>query len=442
MRLFPRSARLLSGYTPLCGSAALVVAMVVLSASRAEAAGNRLSFQKYLDLDEKARRRLVLRYVTKSGSYWKVLLDSYLIQTDMSAEKALGLAVRMDDFYGGFTRIFSGQLRIRKRPELYALKDRASYRRAASMWSHGRMIPPPWSGGMFATIGSNYAVFALASGDETRLYNVLFHEGTHHLMHFYIGRKIPRWFDEGAATNFEHWDVTLSPERNVSEVIWRSRWPAYLHKMMKDDRKPDLAKLMNTTVQQWTAAGGNPRPLYAQAWGIVNCLLTSGRSGQRNVNILIQAFRGGKGHRRGVSLLAPQTMAMLARQYDEYIKSVVVPHCEYGLPVAKLVASDKGDEAATRLKEGLGKFPKSNELLYFKGVLALKAGDAAGALAILKPLDKRYPRHPHLTGAIGRAAFESGDRMGAARWLRNALKENLRDKRVEELLEQLKQKPR
>ncbi|MHC4503916.1 MAG: tetratricopeptide repeat protein, partial [Planctomycetota bacterium] len=87
-------------------------------------------------------------------------------------------------------------------------------------------------------------------------------------------------------------------------------------------------------------------------------------------------------------------------------------------------------------------FPKNNELLFYKGMLALKGGDAAGALAILKPLDKRYPRHPHLTGAIGRAAFESGDRMGAGRWLRTALKENLRDKRTKELLEQLKQKPR
>jgi predicted Zn-dependent protease len=212
--------------------------------------------------------------------------------------------------------------------------------------------------------------------------------------------------------------------------------------MTKGDGKPDLAKIMNTTAQQWTSPGGNKMPLYAQAWGIVNCLLTSGTRGQRNVNILIQAFRSGKGHRTGVKLLAPQTMAMLTRQYDEYIKSVVVPHCEYGLPVSKLVASDKDDEAAARLKEGLGKFPKNNELLFFKGLLALKAGDAAGALAILKPLDKRHPRHPHLTGAIGRATFESGDRIGAARWLRNALKENLRDKRAEELLEQVKQKPR
>ncbi len=422
-------------------AAAVLLALPVslLFSPEAHARGaKRVTFEEYKKLDDATRRRMIRRYVKRSPrGEWEVLLRSYHIRTDISDEAALALAVKMDEFYAGFRSIFIGAFRIRVRPMLYAMKDKASYHSALSSWSSGRTSVPTWSAGCFATLDKEYALFGCSEWGEEKMYTTLFHEGTHHLLRFYIGRQFPRWFNEGVATNFQDRDVSLSAERNIYESIWKSRYPMLLHAMVTGRKlkgkklpKPDLVKLMSSGEKEWVQSS-DPSIWYAQGWGFVNFLLSSGKSGQRNVNTLITSFRKGVEFRK----VAPMAIRIaLARQYHEYMEEVIVPHVECSLLVARLMKAGNVQAASLVVEEGLKKHPKNFELLYYQGLLALEAGDAAGAYKILRPLEKKKPRHPLLYKTLGRAALEAGNKPKGKTWLRKALREDRGDEEARELL--------
>ena len=296
---------------------------------------------------------------------------------------------------------------------------------------------------MFAYVGHSYALFGCAQNGEERLYRTLFHEGAHHLLHFYIGAKFPRWFNEGVACNFETWDVAFSSERNVYEEVWRSRRLRYLYGMATGKvprvkaRKPDLIALMKSADADWLDAS-DPQPLYAQAWGFDNFLLSSGEMGQKNFNVLMRAFRAGLNPK---DVLPPRIRVALASQYDAYISDVVVPHGEFGARIGALSKAGKKPEAAGLLETALGRYPGNNELMFFKGLFALQAGRAEEAYSILKPLERRFPRHPMLMRTLGEAALAAGERFKAVRWLRKAVGEDFRDERAKSLLEKARKPP-
>lgn len=417
--------------------------LVALFPAAARGATKTVTFEHYQKLDAAARRKLIRRYVRRTNDYWEVQLASYLVHTDISDEKALALAVMMDEFHRGFTKIFVGPFRIKARPELFALKDASNYQSAVRIWSEGRIAVPGWSAGIFAYVGRRYALFGCAKWGDEKLHSTLFHEGTHHLLHFYIGVDFPRWFDEGVATNFQDWDVAFSSERNVYEEMWHSQYPRYLYGMAtgKNPRikakKPDLITLMSSTDADWLQSA-DPLPLYAQAWGFVNFLISSGGVGQKNFNVLIGAFKRGQNPRK---VLPSHIRRALASQYDTYISKVIVPHCEFGIPIAKLIEAGRGSDAEKLLAKALAEHPKNNEFLFFKGLFALEAEKAKEAYATLKPLEKRFPRHPLLMRTLGKAALACGERYKAIKWLKKAVGEDFRDEEAKSLLEKAK-KPR
>lgn len=431
MRVFDRTLRAL-------GVSVILVSLTCLCPSRATAAAKSVTFEEYQKLDDAARRRMIDRYVKRAaGGQWEVLLKSYHIRTDVSDEAALALAAKMDEFYAGFRNVFTGSFRIRARPMLYAMKDKTSYHSAIGKWSAGRMNVPSWSAGCFATMGRKYALFGCNEWGVDRMYTTLFHEGTHHLLHFYIGRKFPRWFDEGVATNFQDWDVSLSAERNVYESIWKSRYPPILRAMteQKEHRgkklpKPDLIKLMASGDSDWLHTA-DPIIWYAQGWGFLNFLLSSGKDGQHNVNTLIVSFRKGKRFHK----VAPMPIRVaLAGQYLEYMETVIVPHVDYSVPVRELMQAGNPEDASIMVQEGLKDHPKSFELIYFKGLIELEQGRAKDAYDTLKRLEKKKPRHPHLIRTLGLAALAAGDKVKGRSWLKKALGENYRDEEVRKLL--------
>ncbi|HHN46302.1 MAG TPA: tetratricopeptide repeat protein, partial [Planctomycetes bacterium] len=356
------------------------------------------------------------------------------IYTDIDEDYALATAVKMDEFYRRFTSIFIGGFKVNARPELYVMKTKNSYASAVMSWSGGRMSVPGWSAGLFARFGGSYALFGCAEYGEDQLHETLFHEGTHQLLQFYIGAEFPRWFNEGVATNFQDWDVSLSAERNVYEEIWKSEFARYVYEMAKGEKgrgKPDLIKLMNSTDNDWLYTG-DPRPLYAQAWAFVNFVLSAGKIGERYFNMLITQFRAGKDPAKVLPL---NERVALAAQWDNYITGVIVPHFEFSTSIEELVKAGKTDDAAKLLESALASYPKNNALLYYKGLLALGAGDAQTALDVLKPLDGAFPRHPRLYRALGMAANSASDRTNARKWLAKALAEDYRDDEVRKLLD-------
>jgi tetratricopeptide (TPR) repeat protein len=409
-----------------------VVALWFLSPHSVYAATERLTYEKYMSLPVKDKEKIVAGYVKKVGNYHEVAIDSYLVRSDISPEDALAYAVKMDEFYRRFTAIFIGPFRINVRPELYILKSKNSYSIAVAQFIG--QSPPSWSAGLFAQFGNKYALFGCAEWGEDQVNSTLRHEGTHQLMCFYMGCEFPRWFDEGIATNLEEWDVGLSAERNIYEEMFKSHFPQYIYDMMNEKvkgvGKPDLAKLIASTDDDWLHSA-DPRPLYAQAWCFVNFIFAYGKVGETYFNKLINGFRGGQPM---VKVLPMQERVALASQWNGYLKTVIVPHCEYCAPYEELMKAGEKEEAKKLLAEGLVKYPENTSLLFYKAANMAAGGDAKGAFEIAKNLDKQFPRHPQLSRLLGKLANDTGDKMNAQKWLKKALTENYRDEEVRKLL--------
>jgi len=425
--------------------------ILVWWALAARAGSGRLTYQQYSELSGEKRAALMRAYVKRAEGYYQVSLSSYLVRTDISAERALAHAVEMDEFHRCFSSIFVGPFKIRARPELYVMKTKTSYANAYNKWACGMGAMPGWSAGLFATLGPNkHALFGCAEYGAEELHETLFHEGTHQLLQYYVGDEIiPRWFDEGCATNFQTWTVARSPQRNIHEEIWKSEYPEVLCEMktgkvrsvtLQDGTtltvgaggvKPDLLELMNTTPTIWLGSA-NPTPLYAQGWGFVNFLLAQGDVGQKYFNYLIMGCRQGRGEELK-RLMPERDRQGLAAEWNKYLDNTIVPHVEFSRPVAALLAKGRKAEAAAILAEGLKKHRSNPELLYFKGLAALEAGKAKEAYKILKPLEKKRPRHPELYRVLGRAALEAGDRFKARKYLEEAMKEDYADEEAKKL---------
>lgn len=429
----------------------LFAALALILLLQAGALSKGISFEKYQGLSEEDRQKLIKRYVKKGDDYWNVCVGNYLVHSDISAERALAIAVKMDEFHRRFTKLFKGSFKIKERPQLYVTKTKEGYHAAVSKWFKGRMGAPGWSAGLFAVSGRRFALFSYSRDDEDQFCETLFHEGTHQLMRFYLGRSCPVWFNEGMATNLETWDVSLSTDRNIAEEIWKSRRPMLLYAMatgknnaggqtlsVKASGKPNLGKLMDITHEQWSAAK-NPSANYAQAWGIVNFLITHGPTSQKYMSKLLLAFRGLRPI--GKVIISSRDRDALIEHWNRYITEVIVPHYDYSVGIEKLVKSARYADAEKLVKTGMEKYPENFELLYYKGLIALRSEKAKEAYKILTPLKKKYPHHPLLDLTLGEAALAAGDRTRAKRHLKAALAEDSRDEKAKKLLEKANKPP-
>ncbi len=409
-------------------------------------AGERMSFEQYSALDDAVKARMAASYVKRQGRFHMISVSSYLVRTDISALKAMSLAVEMDEFQRRFSKIFVGRFRINSRPELYVLKDKASYFNAYKVWAGTERSAPEFSAGLFSSLTQRkHALFANAAFGEAELHKTLYHEGTHQLLEYYIASPIPRWFDEGCATNFEEWNVKLSAQRNIYNSMWNSSQASIIYMMHTGKskyrgangniysipgfvaRKPRLQKLFALDGAAWNAAADDDATAnYAEAWSFINFLLTYGETGQRYFDIFIGQLKRGMG-RDPEKLLPPRDRQVLEGLWKKYLDDFLVPHFEYSRLVGALIKRRSAGPAAGVIAEGLKKYPKNPEMLYFKGLLELEAGRAKEALAILAPLEKRFPRHPLLFRTLGRAALAAGERVKARKWILMALAEDTTD---------------
>lgn len=413
--------------------AALVPALLSLHASAASP--RRITWIEFQKLSDQDKAALAEKHVVRTDRFWEVMLDSYHVRTDVSRDYALATAVRMDEFYRDFSTVFTGAFRVRYRPQLYAMKDHASYLAAVSEWAGLKQDLPEWSAGLFLSANNRYALFGNAAPGEEKLHKTLFHEGTHQLLHFYIGRPFPRWFDEGTATNFETWDVRFSVDRNISEEIWRSSYSTYIYAMRKGllknpppQKEPDLVALMSASDALWLKSE-DPTCLYAQAWCLINYVLSHGKAGEIWFNRLVTSFCSGR-----TAVFSKKDLQSLNDEWQQYILRFIIPHFEYSRVVQKMLLDNKPREALAHLNAGLVLYPDNPELLYYKGLFLCYAKDYANALAVLEPLDTRFPRHPQLTRVLALCAFKAGDKAKGRKFAVAALREDYLDSEISALL--------
>lgn len=409
--------------------AGVAAAAAVACAASASAAG-KLGYAKYLELEDAAKAKLVRRYV-RSGEdgYHVVSVSNYQVHTEVSPEFALRTAFLMDDFHATFAAAFRGRFARDERPRVYVLENRASY--LAFMRKRG--MRAKWTAGMFLPRGPLLASYR-RSGKLPR--HILFHEGAHQLLWAYIGRgRVPLWFNEGVATNFESWDLEHDAPGHVRLVVLLSaRRRRAVDAVRKGEALP-LEKLLTITGAEWRSQKNRPLN-YAMAWSLVNFLLSTER-GQRKLNLMLAALRKGGGLGE---LLTPQVRRELERQWLEDVKTRMALYEDFLAPAHKLAGDKEPDRAAELAGKGVAAHPQVADGRFWRGWFLVEAGRHAEALADLRFAEKADPEFPGLSAALGRACLETGDGASARRHLARAVRRNPLDSGSRRLLEGLKER--
>ncbi len=386
-----------------------------------------MQYGGYLALDEKAREKLVKRYVRKSGRFWRVAVSRYEVRTTVSPEFTRRMAFLMDDFHTKFTAIFRGRFKSPGRPKLDVLADAKGY--ASHVSSIG--ISAGFSVGMYIPSKKLLVAYKM---DDRRLQNVLFHEGTHQLLHAYTGRSdIPVWFNEGVATNFETWDLSLSAPENVRMSVLRSGRRRTASVAMKSGEALSADALIAFTGRRWNASP-NPTLNYAMAWSLVNYLLSTPR-GQKTLNVILLAIYGGKNLKK---LLPARTRAELNQLWHEDMRTRLVLYDEFVLPAVIRVRRGKVEKAIALANEAVDKFGKFPDSRFWRGRVLADAGRWDDALEDLVFAQRKDSNLPGLYAYLGRAYLETGNKVKAKTWLRKAVTRNAGDKQSAELLKGLK----
>jgi hypothetical protein len=402
------------------------VLLALPSAARAQ----RVTYERYQAMTEDAKAALARRYARQVGRYHRVTLRTYLVHCDAGAEQAVRMAVLMDEFYKCFSSIFRRGFRDRKRPYLYVLSDRESYGQAIMSFTDGS-VSGTGSAGMFVLSGKKSALFGMMSEDEAKMTRVLFHEGTHQLLYSYTGRWLPVWFQEGAATNFENWEVTRSTDNNVANTLHVSTRAADVARIYPNQGFVPFAQLAAMPDQVWHSAL-DPGANYASAWVAVNFLLST-KGGQTFFSRLLSGFRAA---RQREKVLPQMTAQEIERHVNRYVEKVVLPHVQHGRNVLQLIQSEKEDEARAAAVVMAKQHPGNKEAAFYTAWLDGRAGGerAGTSAAAIRALERQGFAHPELLFALADIAARRGDAKRAAHCARQMLLKNSRHEGAKAIL--------
>ncbi|KAF0244451.1 MAG: hypothetical protein FD180_2518, partial [Planctomycetota bacterium] len=144
--------------------------------------------------------------------------------------------------------------------------------------------PTPWAGGHFEPGTGRIYIYK----DTSQLYETLFHEGIHQLVHTVSQMKVEKvserrsvnmfWFTEGIATFFESFKRDDKGGFILGEVS--SNYKPYMKKMIADGKHKKLKDLFNINYMQFAMESRNPskrsyvNDMYAQSWSVVYFLYT------------------------------------------------------------------------------------------------------------------------------------------------------------------------
>ena len=431
-----------------CALATTAATLCLCGWARAARTAN---YDDYLKWDEKTKWRYVQRHVRRDkDGYFVVTVSAYQVRTKISPQYALRMAILMDDFYRQFAAIFNAQFKDRGHPQLYVFPDMKTYRGYVASLG----VDPGWSTGVYVP-GKKILVGQLSHG-EKRLKEILFHEGTHQLLHAYTGQcRIPPWFSEGVATNFETWDLKLSAQENVKTSILKANWLPVAANAVRQQRAKsgssevdkvpvaadaarkqryyDLRELLDIDNQAWNAAA-DPQLNYAMAWSLVNYLLknTSTRDIQQFNAILTAIYEG----RNIQKVLTPLAHKRLEAGWHKDLKTRVLLYDAYIRPA--LAAKTELLPAAVELiSKGITKFPDLPDGRYYRGRLLMKSEKYAQAIKDFMAIEKKGSGFPKFHKLLGTCYFKTGEKGKARRTLFKARRKDRRDEEIKKMLAEI-----
>jgi len=401
---------------------ALLLGAVPLSGSEG------LYYYRYLELNGAEKEKLISRHVRRDrDGYYRVSLSRYVARTRISPEPALRLACLMEDFHRKFSAIFKGEFRRDRRPQVYLFRDRDSYRE----FIRRRGVDPAFSTGMYLARGSILA--AHLKGDGELPISILYHEGTHQLIHAYLGGRIPVWLNEGMAANFETWDTRYTALENIrrSAAVSHGRRRAAVE-AFGEGRAIPLIRLLSMTQREWRDAE-DPALNYAMAWSLVNLILNSER-GRNNLNLIIHRLLEGKDPRR---LLSPGAIRELETLWHEDMESRMALHEKFIGPALREAKKENLEGAIRLAREGVAASPVSMEARFWLGWILCKAGRYGDAIPDLERALEFDSNFPGILSALGKSCLRRGERARAARYLERAVQQNPADPESPGLLDEI-----
>ncbi len=428
-----------------------------------------ISYDKYISLDPKKKNSLIKKYVKEKNGLKYISVAHYNVISDAENDTALKYALLMDNFYVRFTKIFTGKFKITSKPKLFLMKENSSYGKAIFDFSEGN-TNAGWSAGMYFYWGKKRALFVNLQYGHDQCVKIMFHEGTHQLLHAYIGYSMPVWFNEGTATNFETWAIERSATNNIQWALFESNRCPYLMSIYPNKGHVSFQQLAAITSQQWSGSS-KPSNNYSSAWGAVNALL-SNDTGKKYFNSIIGGLRSGKSFSK---IMSSGTAANFDKFLKKYIEETIIPHNKYTAGIMHLLKNKMDTKAAELTEKFIYEYPKNNYAEYFEVLAKANAlsyspmvvdqtevipsdisEDAAAVkkykkdisnkyrdiLKTMKKLKKYGPIHPEYSYGLARVYALSGSRSTAVTELKKMIAMNPRHQPSLQLLEKLTAKPK
>lgn len=362
------------------------------------------SYADYLEMDLAKREKVATKLVRKKGKYLSMKLPHYDLKSDVDKEYTLKMAVFMEDFYTRFASVFKGKRKNRVKPEVYVLGDKPSYAQALGEYSNGR-IKAGWTAGMFAyRSDGKAALFGYRRGNEdAKLLKTMLHEGTHQLLNSFVGSKIPVWFNEGTATNFETWQMYRSKIHNVNSALALSNRALGVVHYKKSGEYVKFSDLVAIDLKKWISAS-DPGPNYVSAWVALNFFLTTDR-GREIFSRLYKALRNE--NRKG-PLLNQKFIAEAEKRIEAYIENTVTPHVRYTRHIRKALVGGEREKALAIAQKMQSEHSENDEALFYTTWLGATAETALGNLKKLESMYKKELANPDIMWACAEVAKLGG----------------------------------
>ena len=427
-----------------------------------------LTYDKYVNLDSKKQQSLIKKNVKKKDGLKYISVSHYSVISDAEDDVAFKYALLMDNFYKRFTRIFTGKFKITSKPKLFLMKENSSYSKAIFDFSEGN-TNAGWSAGMYFYWGKKRALFINLQYGDKQCVKIMFHEGTHQLLHAYIGNSIPTWFNEGTATNFETWAIERTATNNIQWALFESYRCSNLKNIYPNKGYISFQQLASISSKQWSAST-KPSNNYSSAWGAVNALL-SNDTGKKYFNSIIGGLRSGKDFSK---IMNATTSSNFDKFLKKYIDETVIPHNKYTAGIMLFLKKKNDSEASKLTKKFIYEYPQNNYAKYFNilsnaNVLsyspvviditdiipsAISEDEAAvkkhkkdlsnkykELLKDMKKLKKYGPVHPEYSHGLARIYAISGSENTAISELKKMIAMNPHHQPSIQLLEKLTTKP-
>lgn len=253
-----------------------------------------------------------------TNKIYKVSTPHYEIQTTVNEEFTYLLANHMEAIYREYStrlsNLFGGK--GTKKFQVFVFKTEEEYLAALGPYVKG-------SAGIFVPQRQLLAGW-LGDRMPPQLFRVLYHEGFHQFVYFYISKRCPIWLNEGMAEYFS--EATWIGKRFRIGEVSPVRL-AILKTAIEKDRYLPLARIVTMTPEEWgqnVRSSPNDAMLeYNEAWSLVHFLIHGDRGRHRARFVrFVKLIQDGKENDKAFAACFGSNFKSLETAWKRYVLSL------------------------------------------------------------------------------------------------------------------------